>query len=61
MKINDQGLNEALHYFEDEEIRRHIEVRYAHRIIDYKVAQSDRTKVFPFKSKECTEDDFSEN
>jgi hypothetical protein len=54
MKINDEGVNEALHYFEDIELRRHIEIRYAHRIIDYEADPSNRVKVTPFRAKECT-------
>ena len=61
MRINDEGVNEALHYFEDEELRRHIEIRYAHRTIDFEAEHQDRTKVIPFRAKECTESDFSQN
>ena len=61
MKINDEGVNEALHYFEDVELRRHIEVRYAHRIINYEADPLDRVTITPFRAKECTQEDFSKS
>ena len=62
MRINDQGVNEAIHYFEDDEVKRHIELRYAHKIINYEATDpADMTTVKPFRAKECTEEDFGES
>jgi hypothetical protein len=62
MRIDEEGDQEPLHYFEDENARRHIEIRYVHRIINYEEQDKDKKNVqVPLNIKECTEADFSDN
>lgn len=63
MRLSFDGVLEPIDYFGDQEVRRHIEIRYAQRILDkdapYRV---DRIREFPFKARICSEDiDFSGN
>jgi hypothetical protein len=62
MRIDEEGDQEPLHYFEDENARRHIEIRYVHRIINYEETDKEKRNVeVPLSTKECSEADFSLN
>jgi hypothetical protein len=62
MKVAADGDQESIHYFEDHNARRHIEIRYVHRIRNWDETDPAKKNIeVPFHAKECSEADFADN